>query len=79
MNTTNNTNPLIEHAYNILVNSLFSDKQKFAQFYLNWIGNDHVKAVLKDALLYGDLNEEILTTCSTPNDVETFINNKIQA
>lgn len=72
-----NNNPLIVHAYKMLTENLFNDKEKFALFYLNWIGNEHVKEVLKDSLLYGDLNEEITSKCQTVEDVNVLINNKI--
>lgn len=70
-------NELIEHALNIFKNHLYKDKQKFSLFYLNWIGEEHVITVLEDSLKNGDMNQHILDSCSTKEDVEKFISSKI--
>jgi hypothetical protein len=68
---------LINHALKIFRDNLYTDKQKFSLFYLNWIGIEHVMVVLEDSLKHGDLNQELIDTCLTEEDIEKFINNKI--
>jgi hypothetical protein len=70
-------NELTEHALNIFKEYLYKDKQKFSLFYLNWIGAEHVITVLEDSLKHGDMNQYILDSCSSKEDVEKFINSKI--
>lgn len=70
-------NELIDYALHIFKEQLFKDKHKFSLFYLNWIGTEHVIAVLEDSLKSGDMNQHILDTCSTKEEVEKFINDKI--
>lgn len=72
-------NKLITHAHSIFIDQIFKDKLSFALFYLNWIGVNHVITVLTDSLKHGDLHQEIIENCSTTEEVETFINNKISS
>jgi hypothetical protein len=75
MNQTNDN--LIEHALNIFRDKIYTDKEKFSLFYLNWVGMEHVMVVLEDALKHGDLNQELIDACLTKEDIENFINAKI--
>jgi len=68
---------LIDYALKIFRDRLYKDKQKFSLFYLNWIGVEHVMVVLEDSLRHGDLNQELIDTCLTEDDVEKFISDKI--
>lgn len=57
---------------------LLKSKSELAEFYLNWIGHENVKATLNNSIYFGDIAEYVQENCKTTADVDVFINTHIE-